>query len=101
MIRYLSPMIDCFDGYVLSWMIGLSPNAELGNTMLKDMINQLDIDENSIIHSDCDAYYRLPEWIRIMDENSFIRLMSKKGCLPDNSTCEGFFGRLRNEFYYD
>lgn len=27
---YLSPMIDCFDGYVLSWTIGLSPNATVG-----------------------------------------------------------------------
>lgn len=26
--------------------------------------------------------------------------MSKKGCSPDNSACEGFFGRLKNEFYY-
>jgi len=26
--------------------------------------------------------------------------MSKKGCLPDNSACEGFFGRLKNEMSY-
>jgi transposase InsO family protein len=26
--------------------------------------------------------------------------MSKKGCSPDNSACEGFFGRMKNEFYY-
>ncbi|MDD3176844.1 MAG: hypothetical protein PHS28_03945 [Atopobiaceae bacterium] len=26
--------------------------------------------------------------------------MSKKGCSPDNSTCEGFFGRPENEFFY-
>jgi transposase InsO family protein len=26
--------------------------------------------------------------------------MSKKGCTPDNSACEGFFGRLENEMYY-
>ena len=98
---YLSPMIDCFDGYVLSWTIGLSPNAELVNTMLKDTINQLDVDENPIIHSDRDAHYRWPEWMKIMNDNSFIRAMSKKGCSPDNSACEEFLGRLKNEFYYD
>lgn len=27
--------------------------------------------------------------------------MSKKGCSPDNAACEGFFGRLKNEFFYD
>ena len=26
--------------------------------------------------------------------------MSKKGCSPDNSACEGFFGRMKNEMYY-
>ena len=26
--------------------------------------------------------------------------MSRKGCSPDNSACEGFFGRLKNEMYY-
>ncbi|MFP3508027.1 DDE-type integrase/transposase/recombinase, partial [Burkholderia sp. SIMBA_062] len=31
---YLSPMIDCFDGMVVSWSIGTSPDAELVNTML-------------------------------------------------------------------
>ena len=28
------------------------------------------------------------------------RSMSKKGCSPDNSACEGFFGRLKNEMFY-
>ena len=26
---YLSPVIDCFDGMVVSWSIGMRPNAEL------------------------------------------------------------------------
>lgn len=26
--------------------------------------------------------------------------MSRKGCTPDNAACEGFFGRLKNEFFY-
>ena len=26
--------------------------------------------------------------------------MSKKGYSPDNSACEGFFGRLKNEMFY-
>ena len=26
--------------------------------------------------------------------------MSKKGCSPDNSACEGFFGRLKVEMFY-
>ena len=26
--------------------------------------------------------------------------MSWKGCSPDNARCEGFFGRLKIEFFY-
>lgn len=26
--------------------------------------------------------------------------MSKKGCSPDNSACEGFFGHLKTELFY-
>lgn len=51
-------MIDCFDGYVLSWTIGLSPNAELVNMILKDTINKLYYEEKPIIHSDRGAHYR-------------------------------------------
>ena len=35
-----------------------------------------------------------------MNETGLIRSMSKKGCSPDNSACEGFFGRLKNEMFY-
>ena len=30
-----------------------------------------------------------------------IGAMAQKGCSPDNSVCEGFFGRLKNEMYYN
>jgi len=26
--------------------------------------------------------------------------MSRKGCSPDNSACEGFSGRIRDEMFY-
>jgi putative transposase len=35
-----------------------------------------------------------------METAGLTRSMSKKGCSPDNSACEGFFGRLKNELFY-
>ena len=35
-----------------------------------------------------------------MDQANLTRSMSKKGCSPDNSACEGFFGRLKIEMFY-
>ena len=97
---YLSPIIDCFDGAAVSWTIGISPNADLVNTMLDNAIQTLKENEKPIVHSDRGAHYRWPGWITKMEQSGLIRSMSKKGCSPDNSACEGFFGRLKNEMFY-
>ena len=97
---YLSPIIDCFDGLAVSWSIGTSPSAELVNTMLDDAVRHLNAGEHPIIHSDRGAHYRWPGWIARMNAAGLIRFMSKKSCSPDNSACEGFFGRLKNEMFY-
>ena len=75
----------------VSWTIGTSPNAELTNTMLRKAIATLSPDEKPIVHSDRGCHYRWPEWIKIMDDAGLTRSMSRKGCSPDNSACEGFF----------
>ena len=98
---YLSPIIDCFDGMVVSWTIGTSPDANLVNTMLDTAISGLNNDECPIVHTDRGCHYRWPGWISRMNCAGLIRSMSKKGCSPDNAACEGFFGRLKNEMYYN
>ena len=97
---YLSPIIDCFDGMPVSWRIGCSPSAQMANAMLKDAIASLRSADHPIIHSDRGGHYRWPEWIKITSDAGLTRSMSKKGCSPDNSACEGFFGRLKNEMFY-
>ncbi len=98
---YLSPIIDCFDGIVISWSIGESPNAELANSMLRNTIAKLKDGEQPIIHSDRGCHYHWTEWISLTTQAGIIRSMSKKGCSPDNAACEGFFGRLKNEMFYN
>ena len=97
---YLSPIIDCFDGLPVSWTIGTSPDAKLVNTMLDEAISVLNQNEHPIVHSDRGCHYRWPGWIERMDQANLTRSMSKKGCSPDNSACEGFFGRLKIEMFY-
>lgn len=97
---YLSPLIDCFDGMPVSWTIGTSPDADLVNTMLDEGILTLAEDEKPLVHSDRGCHYRWPGWIERMDKAGLTRSMSKKGCSPDNSACEGFFGRMKNEMFY-
>lgn len=97
---YLSPVIDCFDGMVVSWNVDTNPNSILVNTMLDNAVKSLKPNERPIVHSDRGCHYRWPGWIERMDQASLTRSMSKKGCSPDNSACEGFFGRLKNEMFY-
>lgn len=97
---YLSPMIDCFDGMVVSWSIGTSPDAGMVNSMLDNAISTLAENDRPVVHSDRGSHYRWPGWIDRMEAASLTRSMSKKGCSPDNAACEGFFGRLKNELFY-
>ncbi|MGF6546370.1 IS3 family transposase [Paraburkholderia youngii] len=98
---YLSPVIDCFDGLVVSWSIGTRPDAELVNTMLDSAIESVaGCRERPVVHSDRGAHYRWPGWLSRMQAARLTRSMSRKGCSPDNAACEGFFGRLKTELFY-
>ena len=97
---YLSPIIDCFDGMPVCWSIGTSPNAEITCGMLDDAIFHLKDGEHPVVHTDRGCHYRWPGWISRMGKAYLQRSMSKKGCSPDNSACEGFFGRMKNEMFY-
>jgi transposase InsO family protein/transposase-like protein len=98
---YLSPMIDCFDGMVVSWSIGTRPNAELVNTMLDAAVDKVAASgERPVVHSDRGGHYRWPGWLTRIADAKLVRSMSRKGCSPDNAACEGFFGRLKIEMFY-
>ncbi|MDG0857692.1 IS3 family transposase, partial [Roseateles puraquae] len=98
---YLSPMIDCFDGMVVSWSIGTRPNAELVNTMLDAAIDKVAASgERPVVHSDRGGHYRWPGWLARIADAKLVRSMSRKGCSPDNAACEGFFGRLKIEMFF-
>ena len=97
---YLSPVIDCFDGMVVKWNIGTTPDSILVNKMLEDAIGTLLPSEHPLVHTDRGCHYRWSGWIERMQAAGLTRSMSKKGCSPDNAACEGFFGRLKNEMFY-
>ena len=97
---YLSPIVDCFDGMPLSWSISTSPDAEMANSSLLGACEWLGEGDHPKIHSDRGCHYRWPGWVRICSERGLVRSMSRKGCSPDNARCEGFFGRLKIEFFH-
>ncbi|MFC6282016.1 MULTISPECIES: IS3 family transposase [Polaromonas] len=98
---YLSPIIDCFDGMVISWTLGTHPDAELVNTMLDAAIETVaGGNDRPVVHSDRGAHYRWPGWLSRIGDAKLIRSMSRKGYSPDNAACKGFFGRLKTELFH-
>ena len=98
---YLSPMIDCFDGMVVSWSIGTRPNADLVNTMLDAAVEKITASgDRPLVHSDRGGHYRWPGWLSRIAEAKLVRSMSRKGYSPDNAACEGFFGRLKIAMFF-
>ena len=76
---YLSPMIDCFDGLVISWSIGTRPDAHLVNTMLDAAIEKVaNSHHRPVVHSDRGGHYRWPGWLSRMHNAKLIRSMSRK-----------------------
>lgn len=75
---YLSAIIDCFDGKVVSHRLSLSPDAELTNSTLKSAIYTLRAGEHPTCHSDCGCHYRWPGWIELCADNNIERSMSRK-----------------------
>ena len=49
---YLSAITDVFDGKIVAWTIGTSPNAKLVNTMLVKAREDTGDDKHPIVHSD-------------------------------------------------
>lgn len=98
---YLSPIVDCFDGLVISWSVGTKPDTELVNTMLDAAIETVTgTDKRPTVHSDRGAHYRWPGWISRISNAKLVRSMARKACSPDNAACEGFFGRLKTAIFY-
>ena len=97
---YLSPVVDLFDGKPVAWSVGVRPDAALANSSLEAACATLRDGERPWCHSDRGCHYRWPGWKRICEGHGVTRSMSRKGRSPDNAAAEGFFGRLKNEFFH-
>ena len=58
----------------VSWTIGTSPDAELGNTMLDAAIETVaETTDRPVVHSDRGGHYRWPGWLLRIGEAMLIR----------------------------
>lgn len=109
---YLSPMIDCFDGKVVAWQTSKHPDYKLVDSMLNRALDTLTDQEKRdtkskdnphtlTIYTDRGGHYRGGRWVEALNGKDIVRSMSRKGKSGDNAACEGFFGRMKTEMYYE
>ena len=95
---YLSPLVDCFDGMPVAWRISAHPDDDLTAGMLEDALGALA--PGAVVHTDGGGNYRSRRWKALCEEHGIVRSMSRKATSPDNARAEGFFGTLKQEFFY-
>lgn len=98
---YLNPIMDMFNGEILSYGISMRPTLELA---LKPLEEALEIVKDSkyrtTVHSDQGWHYQHKKWVKTLKDYSVFQSMSRKGNCLDNSPMENFFGLLKQEMYY-
>ncbi|MED3561606.1 IS3 family transposase [Bacillus xiapuensis] len=97
---YLSPMLDLFNGEIITYTIDSRPKFSLVKTMLDQAFERLSDEDELLIHSDQGWHYRMPQYQHALKGNNVSQSMSRKGNCHDNAVMENFFGILKSEFLY-
>jgi len=97
---YLSPILDMFNGEIVSYVISNSPNLKMVMTMLDNAFNERKVQGNLILHSDQGWHYQHKRYQKALQDRHIIQSMSRKGNCLDNAMMENFFGLMKNELLY-
>ena len=97
---YLSPILDGFNGEIISYNTSKSPNLEQINDMLNKAFDNKDL-EGLIFHSDQGWQYQHNSYQSRLKEKGIKQSMSRKGNSMDNGMMENFFGILKTEMFYE
>lgn len=96
---YLSPILDLFNGEIISYTIMRRPVFDLVKAMLVKGLERLRPTDQLILHSDQGWQYQLPSY-QTMLKPVIEQSMSRKGNCLDNASMESFFAVLKSECFY-
>ena len=97
---YLLPILDMFNGEIVSYTISDSPDLEMVITMLDKAFKKRDIQEKLIFHSDQGWHYQHKRYQKALEDRHITQSMSRKGNCLDNAIMENFFGIMKEELLY-
>lgn len=97
---YLSPIIDLFNGEVISYNISDRPVFSQVMDMIDKAFDKIPNNTKLILHSDQGWQYQMKQYQAKLKEKGIRQSMSRKGNCYDNSLAENFFGLLKSELLY-
>jgi transposase InsO family protein len=97
---YLSPVLDLYNGEIVSYEIARRPLFDMVGTMLRKAFTRLTPKDRSVLHSDQGWQYRLSTYRHLLKQSAVTPSVSRRGNCLDNAALESFFGTLKTEFYY-
>ena len=97
---YFSPILDLYNGEIISYAISKRPNLNLVIDMLKAGLERLSSGDELILHSDQGWHYQHSYYQHLLKEREVTQSMSRKGNCLDNAVMENFFGIMKSELLY-
>lgn len=97
---YLSPILDMYNGEIISYEISDRPVLEQVINMLDKAFSKLPDNTDLIFHSDQGWQYQHKIYQKRLKDKGIRQSMSRKGNCLDNSVMENFFGLLKSELLY-
>ena len=97
---YLSPIIDLFNGEIISYNLSRHPIFNQVVDMLEKAFCKIPDNTNLILHSDQGWQYQMKQYQAMLANKGIRQSMSRKGNCLDNGCAENFFGILKSEMFY-
>ena len=98
---YLPPILDLFNGEVVSYSLSCHPNFKQITDMLEDAFQKLqDKVDDLILHSDQSWQYQMKSYQNLRKAKGITQSMSRKATCLDNAVAENFFGLFKTELFY-
>lgn len=98
--RYLSPILDLYNGEIISYTISERPDLFMVTSMLAKAIKNVKSISNLVLHSDQGWHYQHKTYQNTLIKTGITQSMSRKGNCLDNAVMENFFGILKSELIY-
>lgn len=98
--RYLSPVLDMFNGEILCYTLYKRPVLDMVLDMERKLVAKVGRNSGAILHSDQGWQYQHKRYREMLSKNGIKQSMSRKGNCLDNAVMENFFGLLKSELLY-